>query len=69
MNIEKLSSKFKQLRTSIANFVKPLCNANIHLSNSDTDNSLKAFTASRLIPLKKNPGVRPICVGEILHQD
>ena len=38
------------LRTSIANFVKRLCNTNIHLSNSDTGNSLEAFTASRLIP-------------------
>ena len=55
-----------QLRTSIANFVKRLCNTNIHLSNSDTDNSLEAFTTSRLIPLNKNPGVHPIGVSEVL---
>ena len=56
-----------ELQTSIANFVKRLCNTNIHLSNSDTDNSLEAFTASRLIPLNKNPGVRPVGVGEVLR--
>ena len=55
------------LRTSIANFVKRLCNTNIHLSNLHTSNSLEAFTASRLIPLNKNPGVRPIDFGEVLH--
>ena len=55
------------LLTSIANFVKRLCNTNMHLSNSDTDNSLEAFTASQLIPLNKNSGVCPIGVGEVLH--
>ena len=46
-------------QTSIANFVKHLYNTNIHLPNSDTDDSLEAFTASRLI----NPGVHPIGVA------
>ena len=41
------------LPTSIANSVKRLCNTDIHLSNSDTDNSLEGFTASRLIPLNE----------------
>ena len=57
-----------ELRTSIANFVKRLCNTNIYLSNSDTDNSLEASTASRLIPLNKNPGVHPTGVGEVLRR-
>ena len=57
-----------ELRTSIANFVKWLCNTNIHHSNSDTGNSLEAFTANRLIPLNKNPGVHPIGVGEVLRR-
>ena len=59
------SSPF-DFRTSIANFVKRLLNTNIHLSNSDTDNSSEASTASRLIPLNKNSGVRPIGVGEVV---
>ena len=52
------------LQTSITNVVKRLGNTNIHLSNSDTGNSLEAFTTSRLIPLNKNPGVHPIGVSE-----
>ena len=64
----QLGSSPLKLRTSIANFVKLLCNTNIHLSNSDTDNSLEAFTANRLIPLNKNPGVRPVGVGEVLRR-
>ena len=28
---------------------------------------MEAFTASRVIPLEKNPGVRPIGVGEVLR--
>ena len=57
----KFSSSPLDLQTSTANFVRRLCNTNIHFSNSGTDNSLEAFTASRLIPLNKNPGVCPIC--------
>ena len=56
------------LQTSIANFVKRLWNTNIHLLNSGTHNSLEVFTASRLIPLSKNPRVQPFGVGEVLRR-
>ena len=56
----KFGSSSLDLQISIENFVKGLCNTNIHLSNSGGDNSLKAFTASRLIPLNKIPGIHPI---------
>ena len=36
------------------------------LSNSDTENSLEAFTPSQSIPLNKNPGACPIGVDEVL---
>ena len=32
------------------------------------DESLEAYVACRLIPLDKKPGVRPICVGEVLRR-
>ena len=33
-----------------------------------TGEDLSVFTAARLIPLDKNPGVRPIAVGEVLRR-
>ena len=60
----------QSLRTSNihSKSVKRLCNTNIYLSNLDTENSLEAFTDSRLIPLKRNPEVRLIKVGEVLRR-
>ena len=51
-----------QLCATIAEVIKKLCT---------TDNlaqSLEAFLACRLIPLDKNPGLRPIGIGEILRR-
>ena len=56
------------LRKSFAEFVKSLCTTNIHLENTGSEKSLEAFTANRLIPLNKNPGLRPIGVGEVLRR-
>ena len=33
-----------------------------------TGEDLSVFTAARLIPLDKNPGVRPIAVGEVFRR-
>ena len=52
------------LRKSIADFTKKLCSKRINSENK----SLEAFTACRLIPLNKAPGLRPIGVGEVLRQ-
>ena len=64
----QLSSSSLDLRISVINVTKSLCNTNIHLSNSGADNSLAAFTASRLKQLKQNSGGCPISVGEVLHR-
>ena len=48
--------------------MKSLCTTNIHLENTGSEKSLEAFTANRLIPLNKNPGQRPIGVGEVLRR-
>ena len=50
------------LRKAIANFIKKLCTESISTV------SIEAFVACRLIPLDKNPGLRPIGVGEILRR-
>ena len=50
------------LRVSIANFAWRLCTVNID------SNALEAYTACRLIPLDKSPGVRPIGIGEVLRR-
>ena len=52
------------LLKSIADFIKKLCSKKISPENK----SLEAFIACRLIPLNKNPGLRPIGVGEVLRR-
>ena len=53
------------LRETVAAFARKMC-----VSSLDPDGlrSLEAFVACRLIPLDKNPGVRPIGVGEVLRR-
>ena len=51
------------LRKAFANFIKKLC-----VEELESTKSIEAFTANRLIPLDKNPGLRPIGVGEVLRR-
>ena len=59
-----LSNKFKaenkQLREQIANLAKKLATTIIDPS------TLEAFICCRLVPLDKQPGIRPIGIGEVL---
>ena len=51
------------LRKVIANFIKHFFISEIKFQNNTT--SLERFISSRLVPLDKNPGLRPIGVGEL----
>ena len=50
------------LRKAIANFIKK------NYTEEISTTSIETFIACRLIPLDKNPGLRPIGVGEILRR-
>ena len=50
------------VRKALANVIKKMCREEI------IDGSLEAMMASRLVPLDKNPGLRPIGVGEVLRR-
>lgn len=51
------------LRKAIASLTKILCTERV----TDPD-SLEPFLACRLIPLDKNPGLRPIGIGEVIDE-
>ena len=61
-----LSKKFKteanELREQIAVLARTLASTLVD------PKSIKALTTCRLIPLNKNPDVRPIGVGEVLRR-
>ena len=51
------------LHKTLAQIIKRLC-----IEELESTTSLKAFTACRLIPLDKKPGLRPISVDEVLRR-
>ena len=56
---KKFAESSTDLCTTIANVIKKLC------IEKDLGNTLEAFLSCRLIPLDKNPGLRPIKPGEV----
>ena len=58
------------LRSALASFERRISTTEteVLVSNGTTYTNLEAYTACRLIPLDKNPGVRPIGVGEVLRR-
>ena len=60
----------EELRDEIAQMIKKLCTERVNLfqNNGHSTSSLESFLACRLIPLDKNPGLRPIGVGEVLRR-
>ena len=59
---KQFSSKSKQLAENIAAMARKLCTKNV------IPEHLEAYTACRLIPLDKKPGVRPVGIGEVLRR-
>ena len=59
---KKFKKENKDLRDQIARLAKLLATECVD------PNTLESLVASRLIPLDKNPGVRPIGVGEVLRR-
>ena len=55
-------SEGKELREQVAVFARKIATTSLDPS------CLEAYVACRLIPLNKNPGVRPIGVGEVLRR-
>ena len=55
-------TELSDLCASLAKLTKTLCSIN------QEENSLEPLLASRLIPLNKNPGLRPIGIGETLRR-
>ena len=59
---KQFNKEGKDLRDQISIFAK-------NIATKVTDpNCLEAYTANRLIPLDKNPGIRPIGIGEVLRR-
>ena len=56
-------SDAEDLRRSLADLGKDLC-----INEIEDPESLEAFLGCRLIPLDKNPGLRPIGIGETLRR-
>ena len=56
----QFANSSSDLRKAFANFIKKLC------SEEQYTQSLETFTANRLIPLDKNPGLRQVGLGEVL---
>ncbi|MEM7054121.1 MAG: hypothetical protein AAF446_06185 [Pseudomonadota bacterium] len=62
LSSRKYKVENKELRTQMALLAQKLATEVIDPS------TLEAYTAYQLIPLNKNPGIRPIGVGEILRR-
>ena len=61
------ASHGKDLRTAIAKMTQKLCTQKVEINKEGRTNP-EVYTACRLIPLDKNPGVRPIGVSEVLRR-
>ena len=66
--VQELRTIYADLRRAFANVIKKICTVNLPVDKTKDGTPLEAFLACRLIPLEKNPGLRPIGVGEVLQE-
>ena len=52
----------------LANFTRRFCTRNSNTTVNDDGDTLEAFFANRLIPLNKNPIIRPVDVREVIRR-
>ena len=57
-----LKQSSDRLCAALATVACQLCTVDL------TDNDMSAFTAARMIPLDKKPGIRPIAIGEVFRR-
>ena len=62
INLNSFRDRTSNLCKAFAEVIKKMC------TTKEETTSLEAFLACRLIPLDKNPGLRPIGVGDILRR-
>ena len=62
MTSNQFGNSSNDLCKTSAEVIKKLC------ATEDLPSSLESLLACRLIPLDKNPGLRPIGIGKILHR-
>ena len=63
LNSREFGTSSSDLRKTFAQLIKRLC-----IEELETTTSLETFTARRLTPLDKKPGLRPIHVGQVLRR-
>ena len=56
------------LRSALAKMARKMCIEEVVPEGAPQDNILETYIACRLIPLDKNPGVRPIGIGETIRR-
>ena len=71
LGVEEFGATGHRLRGVLATFARKISTieTEVLVENARTFTNLEAYTACRLIPLDKNPGVRPIGIGEVLRRD
>lgn len=56
------------MRREFLNVIKKICTDKLAVDREKEETRLEAFLACGIIPFDKNPGLRPVGVGEVLRR-